>query len=109
MVNDGRTTSGKPNRSAMASTSSKVWAMSERADSAPASFTTFLNDSRSSPRSMASSEAPMSSTLYFLSTPASPRATAAFNAVWPPSVGSNASGRSLAMIFSRMGVEIGSM
>ena len=58
---------------------------------------------------MASSEAPISSTLYFLSTPASPSAMAAFNAVWPPSVGSSASGRSLAMICSRIGVAIGSM
>lgn len=52
---------------------------------------------------------PISSTLYFLSTPASPNAMAAFSAVWPPKVGSSASGRSLAMICSRIGVEIGSM
>ena len=39
----------------------------------------------------------------------SPSAIAAFSAVWPPRVGSRASGRSLAMICSRMGVAIGSM
>ena len=109
MVKLGRTTNGYPSSAATASTSFMEWATSERADSAPASSTTFLNSSRSSPRSMASREAPISSTLYFLSTPASPSDIAAFSAVWPPKVGSRASGRSLAMICSRMGVAIGSM
>ena len=42
--------------------------------------------------------APISSTPYASSTPASSSSMAAFSAVWPPSVGSSASGRSLAMI-----------
>lgn len=54
-------------------------------------------------------EAPISSTLYFSRTPASPSAMAALSAVWPPKVGRSASGRSLAMICSRIGVAIGSM
>ncbi len=52
--------------------------------------------------------APISSTAYFSRIPASCSATAAFSAVWPPSVGSSASGRSLAMIFSMTSVVIGS-
>ena len=52
--------------------------------------------------------APMSSTSYFSSTPASSRAIAALSAVWPPSVGRIASGRSLAMIVVRISVVIGS-
>lgn len=52
--------------------------------------------------------APISSTPYLPRTPASCSATAVFSAVWPPSVGSSASGRSLAMIFSTMSGVIGS-
>lgn len=52
--------------------------------------------------------APISSTPYLSSTPASCSATAVLSAVWPPSVGSSASGRSLAMIFSTMSGVIGS-
>ena len=55
------------------------------------------NKSRSSARSMTSAEAPMSSTPYCSSTPARARAKARFKPVWPPMVGSSASGRSLAM------------
>jgi hypothetical protein len=52
--------------------------------------------------------APISSTLYLRSTPVSCSATAAFSAVWPPSVGSTASGRWIAMTFSSVSVVIGS-
>ena len=52
--------------------------------------------------------APISSTPYRSSTPASCSATAVLSAVWPPSVGSRASGRSLAMIFSTISGVIGS-
>ena len=51
----------------------------------------------------------MSSTPYFSSTPDSARATAVFRAVWPPIVGSNASGLSFSMIFSTISGIIGSI
>ena len=51
----------------------------------------------------------MSSTPYFSSTPDSARATAVFRAVWPPIVGSNASGLSFSIIFSTISGIMGSM
>ena len=67
-----------------------------------------LNFSRSSPDWIAAMLAPISSTSYLSRTPFSASATAVFSAVWPPSVGSSASGRSLAMIFSTNSGVIGS-
>ena len=60
-----------------------------------------LNFSLSSPFSIASSFAPISSTPYFFRMPSFESFNDRFSPVWPPSVGSRASGRSLAMIFSR--------
>ncbi len=79
--------------------------ITERADSpwpifARTASTTSLNSSRFSPLRMAAASAPISSTPYFSSTPVSCRVMAVFSPVWPPMVGSSASGRSLAMIFS---------
>ena len=78
------------------------WQMTELRDARRrrASSTISLNCSRFSPRWIASIEAPISSTPYFSSTPASSSAIAALSAVWPPSVASSASGRSLAITFS---------
>ena len=67
-----------------------------------------LNRLRSSPALITSMSAPISSTPYRSSAPASCSATAAFSAVWPPRVGSTASGRSAAMTFSRTSRVIGS-
>jgi len=50
----------------------------------------------------------MSSTPYCSRTPALSSSIAALSAVWPPSVASTASGRSLAMIVVRTSVVIGS-
>lgn len=91
-----------------------VWQITERADSPCPLFrrtasTTALNCSRSSPLWMASTLAPISSTPYFSRTPLSCSAMAVLSAVWPPRVGSRASGRSLAMIFSTKSGVIGSM
>ena len=69
--------------------------------SSPILSIAFLNFSRSSPFSMASSLAPMSSTPYFLRIPSFESLSERFSPVCPPSVGKRASGRSLAMIFSR--------
>ena len=46
---------------------------------------------------IASIEAPMSDTPYSSRTPLAWRSTARFKAVWPPTVGSSASGRSAAI------------
>ena len=85
-----------------------VWQMTDREHSPPSSSTIFLNTWRFSPRSIASIEAPISSTPYFSSTPAASSAIAALSAVWPPSVASRASGRSLAITFSTYSAVIGS-
>ena len=63
MVNEGRTTTGRPSSATVSWTSSMVWQTRERADSPPIFATMSLNFWRSSPRSMASMSAPMSSTL----------------------------------------------
>ena len=80
-----------------------------RADSAPQPLDDALERS-GGPRPcwIASTFAPMSSTSYFSRTPASCSAIAALSAVWPPRVGSIASGRSLAMIVSTTSGVIGS-
>ena len=85
-----------------------MWHTTLRATSPPSSSTIFLNDSRFSPRSIASMLAPISSTPYLSRTPAASSATAQFSAVWPPSVASSASGRSLAITFSTYSAVIGS-
>ena len=58
---------------------------------------------------MARSFAPISSTPYFSSTPFSASFIATLSAVCPPIVGSSASGRSRAMIFSTHSGVTGSM
>ena len=82
--------------------------MNDRADSAPHRATTPLNFSRSSPSWIASTFAPMSGQSYLSRTPFSCNAIAVLRAVWPPSVASTASGRSLAMIASTTSGVIGS-
>ena len=85
-----------------------VWQMSERGTSAPSPVTMPLNFSRSSQASIASMSAPISSTPYFFSVPLACSATAALSAVWPPSVGSTASGRSFAITLASTSGVIGS-
>ncbi len=80
-----------------------------RAEPRPMPVIASLNFSRSSAFSMAFSLAPIISTLYFDSTPFLCRSSAQFSAVWPPMVGSTASGRSFAMIFSTTCQVMGSM
>ncbi|OUD85325.1 hypothetical protein BC477_13010 [Clavibacter michiganensis subsp. michiganensis] len=72
-------------------------------------MTRSLKSWRSSPFWMASTFAPMSSTPCLARMPSSSRRIAALSAVWPPRVGSTASGRSLMMIFSSTSLVIGSM
>ena len=84
-------------------------AMALSGPSMPISAMASRNFSRSSARSITSALAPISSTPYFSSTPDLASETAVLSAVWPPSVGSSASGRSLAMIFSTISGVIGSI
>ena len=68
-----------------------------------------MNCSRFSPRWIASKLAPIISTPYFSRTPFSCSAIAVLSAVWPPSVGSTASGRfACAITFSTNSGVIGS-
>ena len=84
-------------------------AIRESATSPPSASTIRLNDSRFSPRSIASIEAPISSTPYCSRTPFACSAIAALSAVWPPSVASSASGRSFSITFVTNSGVIGSM
>ncbi len=108
MVKLGRTTIGQPRSFEAAKQSSRVWQITDLATSPPSSSTILLNDSRFSPRSIASMLAPISSTSYLSRTPAASRAIATLSAVWPPSVASSASGRSFAITFSTNSAVIGS-
>jgi hypothetical protein len=70
--------------------------------SSPISRIASLNSCRSSATLIAVVEAPISSTLNLSSVPAAARSIARFSAVWPPTVGSSASGRSRSMIAARI-------
>ena len=108
MVKLGRTTIGQPRSWEASKQSWRVWHTAERATLPPSSSTIFLNDSRFSPRLIASMLAPISSTPYFSRTPSRSRSIAAFSAVWPPRVASSASGRSFSITFSTNSAVIGS-
>ena len=62
IVNEGRTTTGRPNSATVSRTSSMVKHTRDFADSPPTLATMSLNFCRSSPRWMASKSAPISST-----------------------------------------------
>jgi hypothetical protein len=80
----------------------------ERGTTRPSFSIALRNRSRSSAFWMASKLAPISSTPNFRRTPISWRETAMLRPVWPPMVGSNASGRSRSMIFATISGVIGS-
>jgi hypothetical protein len=107
-VNDGRITTGKPIAPCSWSASSSECASDERGQSSPMRFIATLNFSRSSALSIASRVAPIISTPYFSSTPCFARSSAQLRPVCPPMVGSNASGRSFAMMLSTTCHVIGS-
>ncbi len=83
--------------------------MSLDGTSRPISVMASLNRWRSSAVAMAWASAPISSTPNRSSTPASTSSMARFSAVWPPSVGRTASGRSRSMILARTCTSSGSM
>jgi hypothetical protein len=86
-----------------------LWAMAERGMDRPIFCMALRKRSRSSALSMASRVAPIISTPNFSSTPSRARSSAQFSAVWPPMVGSSASGRSVSMIFATVRQSTGSM
>ena len=92
-----------------ASFASEALASRDFGVSRPIFFMASRNSSRSSALSMASALAPISSTPNFSSTPILFSDSAVFSAVWPPMVGSSASGRSFSMIFSTTCQVMGSM
>ena len=100
---------GKPMRLCTCNASSRLWAMAERGVAKPMLFMAAMKRSRSSALSMASWLAPMISTPPASSTPSRTRSSAQFRAVWPPIVGSSASGRSAAMILATVRHSTGSM
>ena len=101
---------GNPTSAATARASSSVWAIPDAGTSSPMPTIACLNCSRSSAVAIASALAPIISGVP--GTPISPRpcsAIATFRPVWPPSVGSTASGCSRSMIRASTSVVSGSM
>ena len=105
----GRMTTGRPMRSITSCASSMSWATPLGGTWRPMPCMACLKISRSSAVRMASALAPISSGVP--SVPTAPRSTssmARLSAVWPPRVGSTASGRSRSMILQRMSASSGS-
>jgi hypothetical protein len=75
-------------------------AKNDRGTSKPSASMAARNNRRSSATRMVSSRAPISLVPLSRRMPVSASLTARFNAVCPPTVGSNASGRSRSMIFA---------
>ncbi len=96
-VNEGRITMGSPICFWYSTASSIECTICPRAVSTPIFFMAAWNSSRSSPFLIAAAFAPISSTPNSSSVPFAFRSMARFRAVWPPRVGSSASGRSFSM------------
>ena len=109
MVKAGRTTSGRPRSLAARSTSAGLVAMTLRGTRRPISSMAVRNSERSSARRMASASAPIISTSQRSRMPLSLSSIARLRAVWPPRVGSRASGRSISMMRVSVGRSRGSM
>ena len=101
---------GSPMPSTIASASSSERAVPDLGTSRPISIIASLNSARSSAVAMASALAPIISGVP--GTPIRPRSNssmAMFRPVWPPRVGSTASGRSRSMIAANTSQVSGSM
>jgi hypothetical protein len=109
IVKLGRKTHGRPTFSTASNASARFRTTNDFGTSTPILIIASLNFCRSSAFSITSARAPIISTLYFSRTPCFHRSIAVLRPVCPPSVGSSASGRSLAMIFSTTCQVIGSM
>ena len=101
IVNAGRTIAGSVTRPAASasSTSATLSTVIDHGIRSPAAVIVLRNFSRSSARLIDSALAPISSTPRRSRVPSSCSAIARLSAVWPPRVGSSASGRSFSMIF----------
>ena len=92
-VNEGRMMSGKPMVSATVRASAREWARPLRGTSIPIRAMASLKSLRSSALRMALRSAPIMRTPNLSRIPFSASWMAIFRPVWPPSVGSRASGR----------------
>ncbi len=108
-VNEGRITQGSPVISATARASSTLFAMPLRGTSRPMRAMASLKSLRSSPNSTARRLAPMRRMPSRSRTPRRDSSTARFSAVWPPTVGRMASGRSRSRMASTVSGVRGSM
>ncbi|CDE85484.1 putative uncharacterized protein ORF-c08_009 [Coraliomargarita sp. CAG:312] len=95
--------------SAQSRASFKEWTTMLKGTSSPIFIIDSLNFSLSSPFSIAFASAPISSTLYFFKIPRLYSSKERFKPVCPPNVGRRASGRSLAIIFSKISGTRGSI
>ena len=100
---------GSPTWSRASAASAKSLIRRERGVSRPMAVIASRNCWRSSAFSMAARSAPISSTPYFSRVPLRDRERAVFSAVWPPMVGSRASGRSRSMTLATISGVIGSI
>ena len=107
-VKEGRKTAGRPISSIAAIPSSTVRTSWLRGLSRPITFIASRKSWRSSALAMTSALAPIISMPSRSSTPSFHRSIAVFSAVWPPIVGSNASGRSRSRILATISGVIGS-
>ena len=108
-VNDGLMMIGNPISPAMEKASSMLRANPLAGTRRPMFSMARLNFSRSSALWMTSGVAPIISTPNRSSTPISWTFTDTFRPVWPPRVGSTASGRSISMIRATTSGVMGSM
>ena len=101
IVKAGRTIAGRvmSPSARLASISPRLSTVTDHGMRIPAAFIVVRNFSRSSARLIDSALAPINSTPNRSRVPSSSSAIAMFSAVWPPRVGSSASGRSFSMIF----------
>ena len=109
IVKPGRMTAGRPISSSALRASSIEYARRERAHASPIFSIASRNSRRPSAFWIDAGRAPIISTSNFSSTPMSCSCIAQLSAVWPPSVGRIASGRSLSMILATTSGVIGSM
>ena len=105
----GRMMAGRPTKARPSRASSMLWAALDLGLSRPSLSMASRNFWRSSALSMTSALAPIISTPYLARVPSASRARAVFRAVWPPMVGSRASGRSFSMILATISGVIGSI
>jgi hypothetical protein len=104
----GRMTAGRPISASTSRASGRLFTIRPRQVSRPIFRIVCLKISRSSPRLIASAFAPIISTPCRARMPRRSSSMARLSAVWPPSVGSTASGFSISITFSSISQVSGS-